>query len=126
MERKHKTIRQRLGREGENQAAEFLMAKGYTLIARNYRYRHQELDLILEKDHCLVIVEVKSLQKPSLGPPELRISRTQQHNIIQATWSFLGANPQFNGFDVRFDVLIVDFTAFPVGITHYEGAFWES
>ncbi len=48
-----------LGEAGENAAASFLQSRGYTILARNWRYGHLELDFVAEKGDSLVFVEVK-------------------------------------------------------------------
>jgi len=125
MMKKTPTSKQCLGRTGELKAAEYLIKKGYTLVTKNYRYRRFELDLVFRKDTLLVIVEVKSLVTPSLGEPEYRVNKTKQKNIISATWAFLAKHREFQGFDVRFDIIIVNFMHYPLKIKHYEGAFIE-
>ena len=52
--------RQRLGELGESLAASHLEARGYSVIARNFRTRHGELDLVAAGERCLVFCEVKS------------------------------------------------------------------
>jgi putative endonuclease len=52
--------RQRLGHEGEAQAARFLEARGYRIVARNVRADRVEIDLIVRRGAMLVFVEVKS------------------------------------------------------------------
>jgi putative endonuclease len=125
MMKKLPTIKQRLGKRGENKAAEYLIKQGYTLVKKNYRYRHLELDLVFTKNGVLVIVEVKSLLAPTLGPPVFRVNRNKQKNIVSATWAFLSQNPEYHGFNVQFDIIIVNFSNYPALVTHYEGAFIE-
>jgi len=48
-----------VGRLGEKIAAEFLAKKGYRILARNFRTRFGEIDLVAAKDGVLVFVEVK-------------------------------------------------------------------
>ena len=49
-----------LGREGERLAGEFLAARGYRILARNFRTRCGEVDLIAQRAGTLVFVEVKA------------------------------------------------------------------
>jgi putative endonuclease len=57
------TNRNRLGRLGEDKAAEYLEQKGYLIRERNFRCRLGEIDLIAEQNEYLVFVEVKSRYK---------------------------------------------------------------
>jgi putative endonuclease len=52
--------RRALGGRGEQLAAEHLMRAGYVILARNFRTRFGELDLVAAYEHCLVFCEVKT------------------------------------------------------------------
>ena len=58
-----------LGAWGEEKAAEFLQKKGYRILARNYRVRTGELDLVAETESFLVFVEVKLRKNAALRLP---------------------------------------------------------
>ncbi|MBC9955193.1 YraN family protein [Leucobacter sp. cx-42] len=60
---------QALGARGEALAARFLVAKGYTVLARNWRTQHGELDLIVSKAGTVVAVEVKTRRGHNHGHP---------------------------------------------------------
>jgi len=62
--------RKELGRWGESLAAEHLQAKGYEIIARNWRTSRGEIDLIARAGQLLVFVEVKTRKGLSAGTPE--------------------------------------------------------
>ncbi len=113
------------GNSGEASAAAFLEKLGHSIIARNYRFHHAELDIVSTIDDLLVISEVKSFRGSSLGAPEYRVNRAKQRQIIQGAYGFLAAHPRFEGYGVRFDVIIVALGAGEAEITHYEGAFYE-
>jgi putative endonuclease len=53
-------LRQQLGIIGEELAAVALTALGYAVLARRYRTRHGELDLVCEHDGTIVFVEVRA------------------------------------------------------------------
>lgn len=58
------------GRKKEELAANFLTSKGYEIVARNYRYKHAEIDLIGRLNGFLVFVEVKTRSSSAFGQPE--------------------------------------------------------
>ena len=58
-----------MGKEGEELAAEYLVKQGYTIEARNWRYGHEEIDIIARKDDLLLIVEVKTRRSNYFGQP---------------------------------------------------------
>ena len=51
------------GKIGEDYAAQFLTKKGYRVVARNYRSRFGEIDLIAENKEYIVFAEVKTRDK---------------------------------------------------------------
>jgi len=120
-----KTSKQNLGRKGEALATNFLEKNGYKIISKNYRSGRSELDIIAEKDSVLVIFEVKSYYADPLGAVESRVHKNKQKQIIQGTYGFLTEYPEYEGSDIRFDVIIVDFSKYPAKITHHEAAFWQ-
>jgi putative endonuclease len=52
--------RRRHGQLGERIAAEHLARRGYTIVARNFRTRYGELDLVAVDDRSIVFCEVKT------------------------------------------------------------------
>ena len=54
---------------GENIGAAYLQEKGYEILARNWRYKHLEIDLIASYNGHLHIVEVKTRTSLFLGIP---------------------------------------------------------
>lgn len=58
-----KNQKQEIGRLGEDIAAKYLKIKGFSLIARNYRKKYGEIDIIAEKTRILHFIEVKSVSR---------------------------------------------------------------
>ena len=61
--------RQRLGAAGEERAARWYLAQGYEVVARNWRCRDGELDLILARARTIVVCEVKTRLSRRAGDP---------------------------------------------------------
>jgi putative endonuclease len=113
-----------LGRNGESIAADFLAARGYSLIARNHRSRYGELDLVTCKDGVTVFVEIKTRRSKRLGWPEQGISRRKREHLIAAAQAYLVEHPELGG-DWRVDVIAIEIdraTSAPT-IVHFEHAF---
>lgn len=94
------------GAEGERAAAEFLEQRGYRILARNYRTRWGEIDLIAEEGRTLVFVEVKQRLDDRFGGPEAAITPAKQVRIARQAlqylaWRRLGERP------CRFDVVLI-------------------
>ena len=120
-----KTLRQNLGRAGEELAVRYLQQKGYEILQRNYRIGKAEIDIIALDSDDLVIAEVKSIHTIRFGRGEEHITKRKKTMLIMATYGFLDIFPLPSGKNLRFDVLVIDFTRFPAGIEHYQGAFWQ-
>jgi putative endonuclease len=113
------TDKMEIGRAGENLAANFMAAKGWEIVVRNYRYGKAEIDLILKKDDWLLFVEVKTRSSSDYGEPEafvddkkiFQIQYAAEHYIFSTDWRG----------KVRFDVISVKFGKPPV-VEHFEDA----
>lgn len=95
-----------LGQRGETVAAEALVAKGYTILHRNWRTGHREVDLIaLDPKGELVFVEVKTRSSTDFGFPEAAIGRKKHQHFREAGEIFLLDNTQYP--TLQFDVVSV-------------------
>ena len=84
-----KAARQGLGRTGERLAAEELTRQGYTIIERNFRCRHGEIDLIAEDAYDLIFIEVKTRRGTAYGLPEEAVTPRKQQKIVQVATYYL-------------------------------------
>lgn len=109
------------GQEGETQAAYYLATQGYEIIARNFRHKRAEIDLIVKKDNWLVFVEVKARSSVAFGHPEEFVNAKKRANILAAAAHYL-AETNWNG-QVRYDVVAVTWTP-RLTIEHLTDAFY--
>lgn len=107
------------GTYGENLAADFLKAKGFEVVARNYRYGRAEIDLIVRRGNWLIFVEVKTRSSIAYGFPEEFVDETQARHIFFAAEHYVFAN-DWQGH-IRFDIVSVRLTL-PPEIVHFEDA----
>ncbi|MEJ2544971.1 MAG: YraN family protein [Calditrichaceae bacterium] len=119
-----KPSKQLLGQKGEQQAVDFLKKYHYKIIARNYRYSRSEIDIICCQDDVLIFCEVKSYQSKPLDAVEFRVNKKKQEKLIQGAYGFIEEYPEYENYNIRFDVIIVAFSSYPVDITHHKAAFW--
>jgi len=96
----------RVGAWGENLAADYLLAHGYELVARNVRTEAGEIDLIARKDELLVFVEVKTRRNDRFGAPEEAITPVKQQRMADAAELWLAAHPDETG-DWQLDVIAI-------------------
>ena len=80
--------RRALGVSGEDLAAAWYLDRGYAVLARNWRCREGELDLIVRNGRELVFCEVKARTTDAFGVPAEAVSATKQARIrrLAARW----------------------------------------
>jgi putative endonuclease len=101
------------GERAEDQALQYLLRHGMTLVTRNYRVargpsaRGGEIDLILrEADGTLVFVEVRSRARAGHGGAAASVSVSKQRSIVRTAQHFLMTWPRLP--PCRFDVVALD------------------
>jgi putative endonuclease len=95
-----------LGAYGEMLAARWYEARGYTVVARNWRCRDGEIDLIVRRGRSVVFCEVKTRSTDAFGAPVEAVGWRKQRKIrsLAAIWiDETGARPA----SIRFDVASV-------------------
>ena len=107
------------GDAGEQMAVEYLLRKGYELIARNYRKRGCEADIIAKDGDTLVIAEVKARSACGFQSGGEAITKAKRRRVTQAALSFLSENA-LGDVAVRFDALLIGLSG---EIEHIVGAF---
>lgn len=102
--------RQRLGARGEQLAADWYVRRGYDVVARNWRCREGELDLVVARDGELVFCEVKTRSSARFGLPAEAVTATKQRRlrVLAARFMAEGGGPGAAGRrGIRFDVAAV-------------------
>jgi putative endonuclease len=102
--------RQSLGKQGEDLACRELRRRGYAIVARRYRTRFGELDVIARDHGVLVFVEVKTRRSGAFGGAAAAVGFQKQRRLINMARSYLmgiGGKPP----PCRFDVVGVTVTA---------------
>jgi putative endonuclease len=95
----------RTGISAEARAAALLMAKGYRILAKRFRTPHGEIDIVARRRNLLVFVEVKA--RNSLDDAAYAVTPRQQAFIIAAAQIWLMAHPEHDGYDLRFDAMLI-------------------
>ncbi|HTI92963.1 MAG TPA: YraN family protein [Puia sp.] len=95
-----------LGKKGEELAADWLMAKGFVILRRNWRYGRYEIDIIASRGKVLHIIEVKSRRSSSYGRPEESVSRQKFLNLMQGAAGWLVKYPRHKR--LQYDVMAID------------------
>ena len=104
--------RQRAGQQGEAYAAAALSELHYTILARNWRTRTGELDIIARDGEWLVFVEVRARRRrhlgraPFLGTPEESVTRAKQIQLVNMAETYLLDHPWDGPW--RIDIVAVE------------------
>ena len=95
------------GRRGEDLAASLLEAEGWSIVARNYRWRGGEIDIAASLGEVLAFTEVKTWDK--WGPEELEraIGPEKRRRIVETAKIFLSRHREYKDWSVRFDVILI-------------------
>ena len=101
------TARQQSGRRAEELAAEFLRARGFEILQRNYLRRLGELDLVARRADLLVIAEVRTRSSAAYGCAAASVDRRKQQRITRAAKQLLQQRADLARLPVRFDVIVV-------------------
>ena len=94
-----------IGKNGEEQAAEFFKNLGYQILALNWRVKHLEVDIIAQDGKELVIAEVKTRASDFFGTPESFVNKDKQGKLIRAAHEYIIQNNL--NLEVRFDIVSV-------------------
>ena len=97
-----KTLR---GAHAEELACRFLLEQGLHLIARNYRCRQGEIDLIMQDRDNLVFVEVRYRRQSRYGSGLVSVNQRKQHRIVHCATHYLHGHPHAAQRAARFDVV---------------------
>lgn len=96
-----------LGKWGEDQAAEYLRAQGYTIVERDWRSGQRDLDIIARTpdNATLVFVEVKTRRSSTVLRPEEAVTPAKARNIALSANNYV----KMNGIDslLRFDIISI-------------------
>lgn len=94
-----------LGNEGEELAAAWLTGQGYTILHRNWRHWHHEIDIIAAKGKFLHFVEVKTRKSTRYGYPEDSVTKKKFKHLQKAADEYLHRHPGHAW--IQYDILSV-------------------
>lgn len=90
------------GNYGENIAVAALEKQGYTIVARNYRKRYGEIDIIAQKGKTLYFVEVKTRKDAAYGNPLESVTPGKQRKIYRVAEAYLQENSAYRELNISF------------------------
>jgi putative endonuclease len=95
------------GQRGEERAAGWYLARGYEIVARNWRCPVGEIDLIARRGRLLVVCEVKARRSDAFGVPALAVGTAKQQRLRRLAAAWLASDRCGRDVEVRFDVVAV-------------------
>ncbi|MFQ5671445.1 MAG: YraN family protein [Acidobacteriota bacterium] len=111
-----------MGRRGEDLAARYLERRGWRILARRFRVRGGEIDLIAEDAGQIVFVEVKTRRAGALDDGRGAVDGRKRRRLVRAAEVFL-ARHRAGDRHCRFDVLTVCCRGTRHRVSHFPGAF---
>lgn len=89
-------------------AALYLGQHGYTILARGFRTRAGEIDLVAQDADGLAFVEVRTRRGDALGSPEESLTAHKRHKLLSVAEQFLAAHPEYGDCAWRVDFVAIE------------------
>lgn len=108
--------RHAIGASNEELALDYLLAKGYILVKKNFRFgKMGEIDLVMRDRRVYVFIEVKARRSHQYGLPEDAVNITKRRQIRRVANGFVHVF-RLTDYEARFDVVAIDY------VTGHDGA----
>ena len=117
--------RQVTGKKGEDMACDLLAGRGHTILERNHRVGHLEIDIISVSADGIHFVEVKARRESIQAPPQDNVDHVKQRRIAAAAKGYLRSRKglPFNGCECHFDVIAVIFKDNTAQVDYFPDAY---
>lgn len=112
-----------LGKKGEQLAVDYLLEKGYEILAQNFIYQKAEVDIIAKKENILAVVEVKTRSSATFGDPQEFLKPKQIKRIVKAVDEYINANDL--DVEVRFDIIAIVLNKKESTLEHLDNAYYH-
>ena len=114
-----------LGRHGEDETCQYLIDHGHTILERNWRYGHLEIDIISLAGDGIHFVEVKSRTAPVQGEPQEAVTASKQRHIASASGKYMSMKQKHLGRDLEvwFDVAAITYDGAQVEFRYFPAAY---
>jgi len=112
-----------LGKIGEQLATDYLLAKGYEVVTRNFIFQKAEIDIIAKYNNTMICVEVKTRNSSFFGDPQDFVTPSKIKLLVKAMDAFITENNI--DLETRFDIIAVLKNKTTEELTHLENAFYH-
>ena len=96
------------GSAAEERALHYLQDRGLRLLARNWRCKLGELDLVMQDGDTVAVIEVRSRARGDWGSAAETVDRRKQARLVRATRLWLARRPELAEQPLRFDLVTLD------------------
>lgn len=97
----------RKGLRFEDQARDYLLCRGLSLLHSNYRCRFGEIDLIMRDQDTICFIEVKFRKSPAFGGAADSIPYAKQRKIVKTALFYIAAHKLLANQALRFDAMLI-------------------
>ena len=111
------------GRDAESLVCDQIEKQGMRVVARNFRGRGGEIDIVARDGDVLVFVEVRFREEGDFGAPEETVTPVKRRRIASAARAYLSTISPADWKDARFDVAAVEGSGKAAAIRYYRNAF---
>lgn len=120
-----KDTKREIGRRGEEAVCLYLSDRGHSILERNWRTGHLEVDIISLAGNGIHFVEVKSRTAPAAAGPEESVGPEKQRRIARAALRYAsgGREGRFSALEMHLDVASVIFDGEKAEIDYMEDAY---
>lgn len=115
-------MNKKIGDYGEDLSKKYLITKGYTILACNYKTKLGEIDIIGSKKETIIFIEVKTRRTNSFGLPREAVNYKKQMVLKKLAQQYIQYKSLKN-MNFRFDVIEVIIKNEKYDINHIENAF---
>jgi len=95
----------RTGLSAETAAADYLVAQGYRILARRFKTRYGEIDIVAQRSRLIAFVEVKA--RARLDDAAYAVTPRQRGRIVAAAEAWLMTHPDHAENELRFDAILI-------------------
>lgn len=110
------------GKLAEDLAADYLIAKNYTILARNFFFQKNEIDIVAEYDGLIIVIEVKARGTDIFMEPQEAVTKKKIKAIVLCADHFMQQREIDK--EIRFDIIsVLPDKSGKLIISHLEDAF---
>jgi putative endonuclease len=114
--------RQALGKHGEDLACRELRRRGYAVVARRYRTRGGEIDIIARDGRTMVFVEVKARESRAFGAAAEAVTALKRRRLVDLARDYMMRNHLVD-CPCRFDIVSIHFDSGAPSVEIFQNAF---